>query len=66
MDKIKLLRDLKVWEEAHLFVLNIYRTTSEFPKVEVYGLTSQIRRASSSIPANIAEGFGRFATKEYI
>ncbi len=66
MDNIRSFRDLKVWKEAHQFVLNIYKITSEFPKIELYGLTSQIRRASSSIPANIAEGFGRFSTKEYI
>jgi four helix bundle protein len=66
MNKIISFKDLKVWEEAHQLVLNIYRITSEFPKEEIYGLTSQIRRASSSIPANIAEGFGRYSTKEYI
>ena len=52
-------RDLKVWEKAHELTLQIYQTTSSFPKHELYGLTSQIRRAAASIPANIAEGCGR-------
>jgi len=52
-------RNLKVWEKAHNFTLTIYNVTKTFPKEELYGLTSQIRRACSSIPANIAEGCGR-------
>ena len=52
-------RNLKVWERAHLLTLAAYKTTSTFPKDELYGLTSQIRRSCSSIPANIAEGCGR-------
>jgi four helix bundle protein len=52
-------RDLKVWEKAHALALNIYRATAEFPREEIYGLTSQIRRAATSIAANIAEGCGR-------
>lgn len=52
-------RDLKVWRKAHDVALAGYRLTREFPKEELYGLTSQIRRAASSIPANIAEGCGR-------
>ncbi len=50
-------QDLVVWEKAHQFVLEVYRYSSGFPKTEVYGLVSQIRRAAISIPANIAEGF---------
>jgi four helix bundle protein len=46
-----------VWQKAHQFVLDVYRLTDGFPKTEVYGLTSQLRRAAVSIPANIAEGF---------
>ena len=53
------LRSLKVWEKAHLAALSCYRETRSFPKDELYGLTSQIRRAASSVPANIAEGCGR-------
>ena len=49
--------DLLVWQKAHLFVLSIYRFTERFPKHEVFGLSSQFRRAAISIPANIAEGF---------
>ena len=61
-------RNLKVWQKAHMLTLNIYRATKSFPREEMYGLTSQMRRASVSIAANIAEGtcrngdadFGRF------
>lgn len=49
--------DLLVWQRAHVFVLAVYRLTQVFPKSEMYGLTSQFRRAAVSIPANIAEGF---------
>ncbi len=49
--------DLIVWQKAHEFVLMAYRATEAFPKTEIYGLTSQFRRAAISIPANIAEGF---------
>ena len=51
-------RDLKVWEKGHKLVLAIYRATMAFPREEIYGLTAQIRRASTSIPSNIAEGCG--------
>ena len=53
----KSFQDLIVWQKAHQFVLSIYRLSEGFPKKEIYGLTSQIRRAGISIPANIAEGF---------
>ena len=53
----KSFQDLIVWQKAHEFVINIYKLTVDFPKTEVYGLTSQFRRAAVSIPANIAEGF---------
>tara|TARA_R110000850_G_scaffold79565_4_gene171510 strand:- start:2935 stop:3297 length:363 start_codon:yes stop_codon:yes gene_type:complete len=52
-------RKLKVWEKAHAFVLEVYRASELFPSQEKFGLTSQIRRAASSIPMNIAEGCGR-------
>ncbi len=55
---------LKVWEKGHALTLDIYRATSRFPKEELYALTSQIRRASASIPANIAEGCGRTGRAE--
>jgi four helix bundle protein len=50
-------QDLIVWQKAHRFVLSVYRLTDSFPKHELFGLTSQFRRAAVSIPANIAEGF---------
>lgn len=53
----KTFEDLIVWQKAHEFVLKVYKYTSHFPKEEIYGLTSQFRRASVSIAANIAEGF---------
>ena len=52
-------RDLKVWTKAHRLTLAVYRCTEQFPKTEVFGLTSQIRRASVSVEANLAEGCGR-------
>lgn len=57
-------REIKVWEKSHLLTLDIYRRTQNFPQEEKYGLTSQIRRAASSIPTNIAEGCGRKGEKE--
>ena len=53
----KRFEDLIVWQKAHQFVLMVYRLTEKFPKNEIYGLTSQFRRAAISVPANIAEGF---------
>ena len=55
----KSFEDLLVWQKAHSFVLTIYRLTGAFPNHEIFGLTSQFRRAAVSIPANIAEGFRR-------
>ena len=57
-------RDLKVWEKAHALVLTCYEITKPFPREEIFGLISQIRRAASSIPANIAEGCGRRGNAE--
>jgi four helix bundle protein len=56
---MKDFRQLKVWEKSHDLALAIYHITSSFPREETYGLISQIRRAASSIPSNIAEGCGR-------
>jgi len=53
----KNFQDLIVWQKAHQFVLSIYRFSDGFPGRELYGLTSQFRRAAVSVPANIAEGF---------
>jgi four helix bundle protein len=57
-------RNLKVWRKAHALTLDVYKATRAFPKEETYGLTSQIRRAVSSIPANIAEGCCRSGDNE--
>lgn len=57
-------RKLNVWEKGHALTLSVYKATLRFPKEELYGLTSQIRRASASIPANIAEGCGRSGKAE--
>jgi four helix bundle protein len=62
---VKDFKKQKVWEKSHSLTLAIYRATDTFPKNEVYGLTSQIRRASASIPANIAEGCGRQGDAEF-
>jgi len=56
---------LEVWKEAFEFTIEIYRITGKFPKEEKYALTSQLKRASSSVPANIAEGRGRGGNKEF-
>jgi len=58
-------RNLKVWERAHRLTLEVYKATALFPKDELYGLTSQIRRSCASIPANIAEGCGRDGDAEF-
>ena len=57
-------RELKVWDKAHQLTLAVYAATKSLPKEEMYGLTSQVRRAASSIPANIAEGCGRTGEPE--
>ncbi|HAF27758.1 MAG TPA: four helix bundle protein [Bacteroidales bacterium] len=57
-------KDLLVWQKAHEFVLDVYRFTKDFPKDELFGLTSQFRRAAVSIPANIAEGYTRKGEKD--
>lgn len=59
-------RNLLVWQKSMSLITKIYVSTKKFPKEEIYGLTSQIRRSSISIPSNIAEGFGRDSNKEYL
>lgn len=62
---MRTFRDLLIWQKAMTLVTNTYTVTSNFPKDEQFGLTSQIRRCSISIPSNIAEGYGRNTNKDY-
>ncbi len=64
--EISSYRDLKVWQAAISLTEAIYRRSADFPKAETYGLTAQVRRASVSIAANIAEGHGRETTPLFI
>jgi four helix bundle protein len=57
-------KDLNVWQKADEFALEIYRITKHFPKGEMYGLTSQLKRAALSVPTNIVEGYARKGDKE--
>ncbi len=58
-------KDLQVWKKSHQFTLEVYKVTKTFPKKEIFALVSQLRRAFSSIPTNIAEGCGRFTQKDF-
>ena len=59
-------RNLMIWQKSMSLITKIYKSTKNFPKEEIFALTSQIRRSSVSIPSNIAEGFGRDSNKEYL
>lgn len=59
-------RDLIIWQKSMLLVTEVYQITTVFPKEEIYGLSSQIRRCAISIPSNIAEGYGREGNKDYL
>jgi len=61
---LKNFKDLKVWDKAHKLALKVYEITKDFPREEIYGLISQMRRATVSIPTNIAEGCGRNSDAE--
>jgi len=63
---LKNYKELKVWKKSYELCLEVYRITAKFPKEERYGLTSQIRRSVVSIPSNIAEGYGRKTTSDYV
>ena len=65
MESIKNYKDLMIWQRSIELVVSIYEVLKKFPRIEDYNLTSQIRRAAVSIPANIAEGFGRRTKKDY-
>jgi len=58
-------KDLRVWQEAMRFAVTVYRTSANFPKRELYGLSQQLRRAAVSIPSNIAEGKGHRSNREF-
>ncbi len=64
-EKIKSFKDLKIWQKGIEIVKDVYDITKSFPKEELYGLTSQMRRCAVSIPSNIAEGFKRYHNKEF-
>ena len=64
MESAKSFQDLIVWQKSHQLVLDVYKLSANFPKEEMYGLTSQLRRAVISVPANIAEGFKRISKTE--
>ncbi|MGB6607166.1 MAG: four helix bundle protein, partial [Atribacterota bacterium] len=64
-EKIKNFQDLRIWQIGIEVVKDIYIVTKKFPKEELYGLTSQMRRSAVSVPSNIAEGFRRYHNKEY-
>ncbi|WP_027138109.1 four helix bundle protein [Gaetbulibacter saemankumensis] len=66
MKALKSHKDLKVWLESMDLVVAVYRVTDSFPSSEIYGLTSQLRRAAVSVPSNIAEGAGRKGSKEFV
>jgi four helix bundle protein len=65
MEKLNNFKQLKIWQKGMEVVKETYKLTLQFPKEELYGLSSQIRRAATSIPLNIAEGFKRFHNAEY-
>ncbi len=66
MGSIKSYKDLIIWQKSIDLAVEVYKLSAKFPKEEIYGMTSQIRRAVSSISLNIAEGYGRNTTKNYI
>lgn len=63
--KVTNFRDLEVWKLGKDIVIEVYRVTAEFPRDEIYGLASQMRRAAVSLPSNVAEGFNRKHNREY-
>jgi len=63
---IRSFTDLKTWQKGHTLVIDIYKITADFPKHEIFGLSSQIQRAAVSVTSNIAEGFGRRTANERV
>ncbi len=66
MPQSQSFEDVELWKKSHAWVLKIYRLTENFPKHEIFGLTSQLRRSAVSVPANFAEGFKKFSLKDKI
>ena len=66
MTTIRNYRDLLVWQKAMVLVNKVYKVSAKYPDTEKYALTSQLRRSAVSLPSNIAEGYGRNSTKDYI
>lgn len=66
MSDIRSHRDLRAWQLAYALGLAVYRLTASFPRAEQFGLVSQLRRCVISVPSNIAEGFGRGSTQDYV
>ncbi|MBT8044444.1 MAG: four helix bundle protein [Verrucomicrobiae bacterium] len=66
MTPAKTYQDLRVWQSAHAFVIEVYACTRSFPKDELFGLTAQLRRSAVSVPSNIVEGFGRWSDKDKV
>ena len=64
--QIRNFRDLDAWKKAHDLTIDVYKITEKFPKEELYGIISQLRRAASSVGANIAEGFARYHFKDKV
>ena len=62
---VRSFEDLDAWRSAHQLTLAVYRASKEFPKEEMFGLTSQVRRAAVSVEANLAEGFGRRSRRDF-
>lgn len=65
-ERITSFTDLKAWKEGHILVLGVYRETKNFPKEEMFGLVSQMRRCAVSVTSNISEGFSRKSRKEKV
>ena len=63
---MKTFRDLLIWQKSMTLITKIYQSTNLFPKEEIFGLTSQIRRSAVSIPSNIAEGYGRESKQDFL
>lgn len=66
MSEIKTYRDLLIWQKSMALVSEVYKLTKSFPNEEMFGLSAQLRKASVSVPSNIAEGYGRNSTKDYV